>query len=67
MSATLDINAEKAFSTMAARAALRGFTLTRSTETNGRVRFVIGKWNLLRFCDDMAEVEQFFGRAGVPS
>ena len=51
----------KRFQTLRAKLALRGFELRR--QANGTLR--ITRWNLLRECAGLSEVEQFASQAGA--
>lgn len=55
--------AEKAFATAVARAALAGFELRRTTDAAGHQAFQVTRWNLCRVLPDLAAVDAFIGRA----
>ena len=49
----------KAFSTFAARAALRGWQLWRSDAADGPQRFFAARWGQVRVLADLDEVDRF--------
>lgn len=50
---------DKAFSDLAARAALAGWQLWRSDADDGPQRYFCGRWGQVRVLGDLVEVEQF--------
>ena len=54
-----------AFSTLAARAALRGWMLWRSDPDDGPQRFFLGRWGMVRICADVGELERVLEQVGV--
>jgi hypothetical protein len=55
------VNVAKAFATLQARFALRGFTLWQQPSGT----FVVSRWNLMREFDSEAEVEHFAQQVGA--
>lgn len=55
----------KGFSTLHARAALRGYRLERTEADDGGPLFVITRWALTRQLRDMAEERLFLERVGA--
>ena len=54
----------KAFSTLAARFALVGHTLTRSSPADGAVMYYAGRWGLYRTLPDLEAAAQFLAVIG---
>lgn len=59
--------AEKSFSTLQARLALRGFALTRTEDAGGLVVYTVTRWGLVRELSSLVEVATFAGRVGAPA
>ena len=55
----------KAWATLAAHAALRGYQLWRSDAADGPQRFFLGKLGLIRVCADLDEVDRVLERASA--
>ena len=55
----------KEWTTMQARAALRGWQLWRSSAADGPVRYFVARWGMVRALADLDEVEQWLERAGA--
>jgi hypothetical protein len=55
----------KTLKTLRARAALRGYSLHQFPLAEGD-GFMVSRWNLSRTLPDLASVEAFLDRAGVP-
>lgn len=58
---------EKAFSTLQARLALRGFALTRTDGAGCLVVYTVTRWGLVRELSSLVEVATFAGRVGAPA
>lgn len=58
---------EKAFSTLQARLALRGFALTRTDGAGGPVVYTVTRWGLVRELASLVEVASFARRVGAPA
>jgi len=54
----------KAFATLAARFALAGHTLTRSSPADGAVMYYAGRWGLFRALPDLEAAAQFLAVIG---
>ena len=54
----------KAFTTLAARFALAGHTLTRSNRADGAVLYYAGRWGLSRALHDLDAAAQFLTQIG---
>ena len=54
----------KAFTTLAARFALAGHTLTRSNPADGAVMYYAGRWGLSRALPDLQAAAQFLAVIG---
>lgn len=59
--------AEKIFSTLQARLALRGFALTRTDGTGCPVAYTVTRWGLVRELASLEDVGAFAGRMGAPA
>lgn len=57
----------KHFSTLRAQLALRGYTLHRTDPRDGEVRFVVGRWSMVRELRDLPAVEAFAKQVGAAS
>lgn len=55
----------KAFATLAARAALRGWQLWRTDSADGPQRYFAGRWGRLRALADLEEAERFLDLIGA--
>lgn len=55
---------QKAWATLVARAALRGWQLWRTDPDDGTQRYFAGRWGLVRVLADTAEVERFLEAVG---
>jgi len=56
----VDVDADrKAWSTLVALAALRGYGLWRTDAGDGPQRFVLARWGVARMCATRREVEDF--------
>lgn len=55
----------KLWSTLVARAALRGWQLWRTDPDDGVQRYFAGRWGLVRTLADVEQVEQFLEQAGA--
>lgn len=55
----------KAFATLRASAALRGFTVERIEGDDGRAEYVVSRWAHTARCRSMQELEALLKRAGV--
>lgn len=58
---------EKAFTTLAARAALRGWQLWRSDAADGHRRYFVGRWDVVHVLADLGEIERCIEREGGPA
>ncbi len=56
---------DKRWATLQARAALAGFELVKSRNSEGRQAFQVSRWNLSRLMDDLSAVEAFLDRAAT--
>lgn len=54
----------KAFATLAARFALAGHTLTRSSPTDGAAMYYAGRWGMSRALPDLQAVSHFLAQIG---
>lgn len=59
--------AEKAFSTLQARLALRSFALTRTDGANCQVVYTVTRWGLVRELASLEDVAAFADRVGAPA
>lgn len=57
----------KTWSTLVARAALKGYQLWRTDADDGVQRFVVGRWGMVRILADVDEVQRFLTQVGVPA
>jgi len=65
-SAVLDREADqKSWSTLVARACLRGYSLWRSDAADGPVILFLGRWGMVRALADRAEVERVLEQVGA--
>jgi hypothetical protein len=66
MSAVCDITAfeQKAWTTLVAKAAMRGWQLWRTDPDDGAQRFFAGRWGVIQALANVAEVERFLETAG---
>lgn len=55
----------KSWSTLVARAALKGWQLWRTDPDDGTQRYFAGRWGMVRVLADLAEVERFLEQAGA--
>lgn len=55
----------KTWSTLAAKAALRGWQLWRSDAADGPQRFFLARWGHVRVLADLGEVERVLEQMGV--
>ena len=58
--------ADKAFTTLRAMLALRGFALDIVSDGEGGTAYMVHKWSVSRTLPDMPAVRAFAERAGVP-
>lgn len=59
--------AEKAFSTLQARLALRGFALTRTDGAGCPALYTVTRWGLVRELASLEDVTEFADRVGAPA
>ncbi len=64
MNADLDA-ATKAYTTLRARFALRGYTLRRTDPSEGAPRYFVSRWGLLRELANLDEVTAFAEQVGA--
>lgn len=57
-------NADKVFSTLAARFALAGHSLTRCTSPDGAAVYYAGRWGMSRALPDLNAAAQFLAQIG---
>jgi len=55
----------KTWATLAARAAMHGWSLWRSDAADGPLRWFLGRHGLVRLCADAAEVDRLLDEVGV--
>lgn len=55
----------KAWSTLVARAALKGFQLWRTDAADGPTRYFLGRWGHVRAMADAEEVERVLEQVGA--
>ena len=64
--ACLDVACDrKAWATLVARAALRGYQLWRSDSSDGEVRYFAGKWGMVKVLASREEVDCWLDQAGI--
>lgn len=66
MSTAVDLDADrKAWSTLVAKACLRGYQLWRTDPADGQQRYFAGRYGMVRFLADIPEIERFLEQVGA--
>ncbi len=58
------VDAGKAFATLRAELALRGYTLSRSSAADGPATFYVGRWGMVRELRDLPAVAALLDQVG---
>ena len=65
LNSATDGSADKAFLTLRAHLALKGYSLSRTHGDDGPARFFVTRWNLVRELSDLAAVRAFAEQVGA--